>query len=137
MNVVFILYYSDPKENTEPQSLCAMYGYTLARIDLTGTLTPGPFIFQSIDDALEDIRWKNWTWIFCDPQASDPLSKFQHQKDKCIYVFGDDIKGYDRVLDQLPGALMNIDTGLAREFEHTAAQCAEAVIIHRYYQVDA
>ena len=123
--------------SSQPQLLATQYGYSLMKVDSAKVLMKGPAIFESLDHAFDDIRWLNWTWVFFDAKAVDKLSKFVHQQDKIVYVFGDDVAGWGRPLNQLPGALVHIDTGMPLGTEHTADLCAEAVIVHRFYQVDA
>lgn len=135
-NVVILMHYTGAESLGEVQQFCMTYGYTLCQIDTTGTLVSGGNVYSSLDDMLADVRFKGWTWTFFDPTVStDTLSKANHQRDKEIYAFGPD-DGWDRPLDQLPGALVGIDTALGDGFEHTAPMCAAAVMIHRYYQVD-
>lgn len=131
------MYHTSTGDTEVPKQLAITYGYSLFRIDLTEELPRGGDNFQSLDDALDDPRFADWTWVFFDATASDKLSEFVHHADKVVYVFGHDIDGYGRPLNQLPGALVSINTGLPEGVEHTAAICAEAAIVHRFYQVDA
>ena len=137
MGVVFLLHHTGTGASAQPQAMCNMYGYTLLRIDLLGNMPKGGHRFDDLDEALADPRFKDWTWIFFDPRAGDPLNKFVHQKDNTIYVYGDDVDGWGRSLDQLPGALVRIDASPEAPELHTASECAVSTIIHRYYQVDA
>lgn len=136
-NVVFLMHHNLAGDGPSPQLLATQYEYTLMRIDTTGMMPIGPTVFSSLDEALDAPRWADWTWVFFDAKAGDKLSKFVHQKDKTVYVFGHDVDGWGRSLNQLPGALVQIDTGMPLGTEHTADLCAEAVIVHRFYQVDA
>lgn len=138
-NVVIMLHHTATGASGNVAQLCAMYGYTLHRIDLVGDMPIGPTVSKGLDEALLDPRWVNWNWTFFDALIQpDKLSTFVHQRTNAVYVFGSDLgdKGWDRPLDALPGALVAIDSDLGDGFSHTAAHCAEAVIIHRYYQVD-
>ena len=134
-DVVFLLHHNKSGDSPEPGLLATLFGYSIMWIDLEGDMPAGPTVFTSLDDALADPRWLRWTWIFVDATASDDLSKFGHQ-DKTVYVFGDEVEGWNRSTDQLPGALLHVDTDLPRGTEHTVALCVEAIIVHRFYQVD-
>jgi len=132
-NVVFMLHHTGTGASAGTALLCAKYGYTLMRIDLLGSLPIGGMVFKNLDEALEDPRFKGWTWIFFEQGSSDLLSGLAHQPDKVIYVYGSDTDGWDRSSEALPGALIHI----APNESHTQAFCSETTIQHRYYQVDA
>lgn len=133
INNVFLLHHTGTGASAEPQLLCNKYGYTLWRLDPKKQLPKSGDNFKSLDEALEDPRFKGWNWVFFDEKASDSLDKFVHQnKISTVYVFGSDTDGWDRSLDALPGTLVRIPPDGA----HTQAFCAAAVINHRYYQVD-
>ncbi len=137
-DVLFLLHYETPGENNEPKRLAMLYDYPLFEIDPQGLMPAAGNHLPSLQAALDDPRWKNWTWVFFDADpACDPLSTFRHPRDKAVYVFGSDTDGWDRDLDGLPGALVRVDTAPSTPEEHTAALMAEVVIVHRYYQVDA
>ena len=131
--VVFLVHHTGTGASANAKLLCASYGYNLFKIDLLGTLPPGPTVFPNLDAALESLLFKGWSWTFFDRYASDSLTDHVHQPDGEIYVFGSDTEGFDRSTEALPGSLIHIPP----DFEHTQAFCSEAAINHRYYQVDA
>ena len=114
------------------------YGFTMMRIDTKKKLLPGPSVFYSLQDALDDIRFKGWTWYFfaSDPDECDSLAVIGHVKDKAVYVFGHDVDGWQRSLDSLPGTLVYIPSDMYSPRRMTSALAAESAIVHRFFQVD-
>lgn len=131
--VVFLVHHTGTGASANAKLLCGKYDYNLWMIDLLGTLPPGPTVFNNLDEALESLLFKGWTWTFFVREASDSFTGYVHQRVKTVYVFGSDTEGFDRANDALPGALITIPP----DVDHTQAFCSEAAINHRYYQVDA
>ena len=125
--VIFLLHHTGTGASANATILCSKYGYNLFRIDLSGQLSGGT-VFSSLGEALEDFRFTDWAWVFFDQQGQQSLNNYQHKAEKIIYVFGCDIKGFDR--PDLPGEVIKI----LPDVEHTQSFCSEAVIHHRFYQ---
>ncbi len=131
--VVFLVHHTGTGASANAKLLCATYEYNLFHIDLIGSLPSGPTVFNNLDEALESMLFKGWTWTFLSETGSDSLTGHIHQPDGEIYVFGSDTEGFDRADDALPGALINVPPAGSR----TQALVSETVINHRYFQVDA
>lgn len=131
--VVFLVHHTGTGASTNATLLCSTYGYNLFKIDLLGSLPKGPTVFNNLDEALESMFFKGWTWTFLSETGSNSLTGHIHQKVREIYVFGSDTEGFDRADDALPGALIKVPP----EGSRTQAIVSEAVINHRYFQVDA
>ena len=140
MSVIFLFHHED--EDPYPLRLglnmmCGMYGYHLMHIDCVGDMlavSNEPYI--SLDAALFDPRFYEYTWVFLDHRATKTLDEFTHPVDDVVYVFGSDRNGFDRPTEELPGEIIKLKSWHHAEYQHFGFLCGLTVAIHRFYQVD-
>lgn len=123
--IAFLFYYEDDTgietSTTFIDQMVAMYGYTWYMIDRTGT-KKGTNVFTSLDQAIEDDRFKDNTWIYFDVNAKNYLEDFTHPKDNVVYVIGSDTVGYDgKSISERNGESLKLKTvDLNRDYYATA-----------------
>ncbi len=115
---------------------CAMYNYDLLLIDRVGDLDKSPMAWSSIDDAMNDLRFKDYKWVFLDARGDNWLHEYQHPEENVVYVFGGDQHGYDKPSNEYGGEVLRLKSEV-QGMEHYALVILSAVANHRYFQVEA
>jgi len=117
--------------------ICAMYDYDLLLVDKVGDLLgKSHMAWASVDDAMQDLRFKDYTWVFLDNRGGTWLHEYQHPKDNIVYVFGGDQHGFDKPSSEYGGEVLRLKSEV-QGMEHYALVTLSAVANHRYFQVEA
>lgn len=138
---IVFLYHHENCEGIPPRveadRYCALFGYYLRLIDFVGDLLAVTNdVYSTLQEALDDPRFEDWTWVFIDSKATDKLEDFQHPEDKVVYVFGADTDGFARHGKPLKGPRLLVSNAYPDGYEHYAVTCIPVVATHRFYQVD-
>lgn len=125
MSVNIIFYFEDDTgieiSTAFIDQMVAMYGYQWFMIDRTGTKR-GERVFSSLDQAIRDSRFADYTWVYFDINATNYLEDFTHPVDNIVYVIGSDTVGYDgKSIKERNGKSLKLKTkDLNREYYASA-----------------
>jgi len=140
--IAVLFYYEDEKESDQIMTVDEMatnrlfnlYGYEMFIIDRTGTRS-GSMIFHSLDEAIEDHRFKDHTWMYFDRFAGEYL--VTHPKENVVYVIGSDLEGYGydkKSIEERNGKSYKLSLKNPMEIHH-ANPIMSYVMAHRWINV--